>query len=313
MQVKNNTQVLEQEARLKTQINDLKKKHNAIILTHNYQRPEIQDIGDYRGDSLGLCRIAATSESDIICFCGVRFMAESGAILCPEKRVILPAPEAGCSLADDLSIHTLRQMKAEHPNAAVVCYVNSSAQTKAESDICCTSANAIQVVNSLKGYKEIIFVPDHNLGHYVSLHTDKQVFLTEVYCTAHHLITKKEVMDAKAQYPQAKFIAHPECKPEVLELADFVSSTSGMAKYVEESGEKEYIVGTEIGMVYRLQKDFPEYKFHELSDKMLCRDMKLITLQRVADALQNLEPVIKIPEEIRIKAKKTLKRMMEIR
>ena len=300
------------DMKLLEKIERLKKEHNAIILAHNYQRPEIQDIGDYLGDSLGLCRIAATSEAEVICFCGVRFMAESAATISPEKKVILPAPEAGCSLADDLSIETLRALKTEHPNAAVVCYVNSSAQIKAESYICCTSANAIKVVNSLKDFDEIIFVPDHNLGHYVSLHTDKKVFLTNVYCSAHDPLSKADVIKVKARYPRARFIAHPECRPEVLELADFISSTSGMAGYVKESGAREFIVGTELGMVYRLKKDFPEFEFHPVSDKMLCEHMKLITLERLAKALETLEPVIRIPEEIRIKAKGALDRMMAL-
>jgi len=303
---------IKEYTKLAEKIERLKKERHAIILVHNYQRPEIQDIGDYLGDSLGLCRIAATSDADVICFCGVRFMAESAAILCPEKKIILPAPEAGCSLADDLSIDTLRTLKAKHPNAAVVCYVNSSAQVKAESDICCTSANAIQVVNSLKKYDEIIFVPDHNLGHYVSLHTDKRIHLTDVYCNAHHPLTKEEVLKAKSEHPRAKFMAHPECNPEVLELADFISSTSGMAKYAGDSGAKEFIVGTEVGMVYRLKKDLPELQFYPVSDQMLCEHMKLITLERLAQSLETLKPIIQVPEDIRIKAKRALDRMMEL-
>ncbi|MBN2373219.1 quinolinate synthase NadA [bacterium] len=303
----------EKNQKLVENIRRLKKERNAIILTHNYQRPEIQDIGDHCGDSLGLCRIAASSNADVICFCGVRFMAESAAILNPGKKVILPAPEAGCSLADDLSIETLRTLKSKYPNAAVVCYVNSSAGVKAESDICCTSANAVQVVNSLKDYEEVLFVPDHNLGHYVSLHTDKKVYLAEVYCNAHHDLEKADAVRLKKLHPNAKFIAHPECKPEVLELADFVSSTSGMSKYVGDSGAREFIVGTEIGMVYRLQKDFPEYLFYPVSDKMICNDMKLITLERLAYSLETLTPVVEVPEKIRLKAKQALDRMMKIK
>ncbi|MGA1843911.1 MAG: quinolinate synthase NadA [bacterium] len=293
-------------------IDRLKRERNAIILVHNYQRPEIQDIADHLGDSLGLCRMAAASEAEVICFCGVRFMAESAAILCPEKRVILPAPEAGCSLADDLSLDTLKTLKARHPRAAVVCYVNSSAQIKAESDICCTSANAIQVVNAMKGYNEIVFVPDHNLGHYAGLHTDKRVFCADVYCSAHHLLTLKDALRVTEAHPDARFIAHPECRPEVLELADCVSSTAGMARYVRESGAKEFIVGTEIGMVYRLRKDFPEYTFYPVSDRMICEHMKLITLERLAASLENMETIIEIPEKIRTKARKALQRMMDV-
>jgi quinolinate synthase len=225
---------------------------------------------------------------------------------------VLPAPEAGCSLADDLSVDTLREMKMKHPNAAVVCYVNSSAKVKAESDICCTSANAIQIVNSLKGYDEVIFVPDRNLGHYVSLHTEKRIFLTDVYCNAHNILTRQDVIMAKSRHPRARFMAHPECKPEVLEMADFVSSTSGMSKYVRESGARDFIVGTETGMLYPLEQEFPEFNFFPVYDKMLCEHMKLITLERLAKSLETLEPVIKVPEPIRIKAKKTLDRMMEL-
>ena len=304
--------ITKEETKLVEKIKSLKKERKAIILVHNYQRPEIQDIGDYLGDSLGLCRIAAASDSEVICFCGVRFMAESAAILCPEKKIVLPAPEAGCSLADDLSIDTLREIKVKHPNAAVVCYVNSSAQVKAESDICCTSANAIKVVNSLQGYNEIIFVPDHNLGHYVSLHTEKRIFLTDVYCNAHNPLTKDDVLKAKSKYPKAKLIAHPECTPEVLELVDFVSSTAGMVKYVRESGAREFIIGTETGMVYRLKQEFPGFEFYPVSDKMLCEHMKLITLERLAKVLETLEPVIRIPEQIRLKAKRALEKMMEL-
>ncbi|MGA1794526.1 MAG: quinolinate synthase NadA [bacterium] len=300
------------DIQLAEKIDRLKRERSAIILVHNYQRPEIQDIADHLGDSLGLCRTAAASEAEVICFCGVRFMAESAAILCPEKRVILPAPEAGCSLADDLSLDTLKALKARHPRAAVVCYVNSSAQIKAESDICCTSANAIQVVNSLKEYNEIIFVPDHNLGHYVSLHTDKTVHCADVYCSAHHLLTRKDALRVTAAHPGARFIAHPECRPEVLELADCVSSTAGMARYVRESGAKEFIVGTEVGMVYRLRKDFPGYTFYPVSDRMICEHMKLITLERLAASLETMETVIEIPEEIRKKARKALQRMMDV-
>jgi quinolinate synthase len=300
------------DIKLVERIDRLKRERNAIILVHNYQRPEIQDIADHLGDSLGLCRMAAASGADVICFCGVRFMAESAAILCPEKTVLLPAPEAGCSLADDLSIDILKSLKSRHPRAAVVCYVNSSAQIKAESDICCTSANAIQVVNSLKEFDEIIFVPDRNLGHYVSLHTDKRVFCADVYCSAHHLLTLEDVLKVTTAHPCARFIAHPECRPEVLELADCVSSTAGMARYVRESGAREYIVGTEIGMVYRLRKDFPGYTFYPVSDRMVCEHMKLITLERLAASLENMEPVIKVPEGIRKKAQKALQKMMDV-
>lgn len=312
MTIETKTDIREKEIKLIERIKRLKKEQKAIVLVHNYQRPEIQDIGDYLGDSLGLCRIAAASNSDVICFCGVHFMAESAAILCSEKKVVLPAQEAGCSLADDLSVDTLREMKMKHPNAAVVCYINSSAQVKAESEICCTSANAIQVVNSLKEYNEIIFVPDHNLGHYVSLHTEKRIFLTDVYCNAHNPLTKKDVLKAKSKYPKAQFIAHPECKPEVLELADFVSSTGGMSKYVRESGARDFIIGTEIGMIYPLEKEFPGFNFFPVSDKMLCKHMKLITLERLAKALETLKPVIRVPDQIRIKAKKALDKMMEL-
>ncbi len=302
----------EKEPELIEKIKSLKKERNAVILTHFYQRLEIQDAGDYHGDSLALCRIAAASKADVICFCGVRFMAESAAILNPKRKVLLPAPEAGCSLADDLDLGTLRKLKSEHPDVPVVCYINSSALVKAESDICCTSANAIEVVNYLKDHDEVIFVPDRNLGHYVSLHTKKRVYLTNIYCNAHNDLTREEALRMKSLYPNAVFFAHPECRPEVLEIADFISSTGGMIRYVRQSGAKEFIVGTEIGMVNRLKRDFPQFKFYPVSDKMICNHMKLITLERLALSLETLSPVIEVPEEIRIKAKQALDKMMEI-
>jgi len=303
----------EKTNRLKERIAKLKKEKNILILAHNYQPPEIQELGDYHGDSLGLCRMAAETKANVICFCGVRFMAESAVILNPTRRVILPAPEAGCTLTDNLRIETIMRMKAEHPNAAVVCYINSSAQVKAESDICCTSANAIKVVNSLKGYDEIIFIPDRNLGHYISLYTDKRIYLIDIHCDPHNKLSKEDVLKAKEAHPNAHFIVHPECKPEVLELAEYVSSTSGMARYIKKSDAKEFIVGTEIGMVYRLRKDFPEFKFYPVSDKIICNYMKLITLEKLAESLETLTPVVELPEAIRLKAKVALDRMMEIK
>lgn len=293
-------------------IKGLKKAHNAIILAHNYQPPEIQDLGDYIGDSLNLCRKAATSDAEVICFCGVRFMAESAAIINPKKRVILPAPEAGCSLADDLKIETLKRLQADHPDAATVCYVNSSAEVKAMSYICCTSANAIKVVNTLQNYKEIIFVPDMNLGHYVSLHTDKRLYLTNINCNIHNVIKKEDILAAKALHPKAKLIVHPECKPDVVAQADCVASTSQMSKYIMDSGASEFIIATEIGMLYPLSKSFPSFKFYPVSDKMLCKHMKLITLEKLASSLETLKPEIEVPEAIRIKAKQALDRMLEI-
>jgi len=292
-------------------INQLRKEKRAIILAHNYQRGEVQDIADLTGDSLELSRKAAKTDAEVIVFCGVNFMAESAAILSPGKVVLIPVPEAGCPLADMITIKALKARKLEYPEAAVVCYVNSSAEVKAESDICCTSTNAIQVVNSLKEDK-VIFVPDENLGRYVATQTDKNLIFWKGFCPTHYLVVPEDIVKAKEKHPRAKVVVHPECRLDVIMLADEVLSTGGIVKYAKEAAIKEIIVGTEIGLVYRLQKENPTKKFYLATEKLICPNMKLTTLEKVADSLERMEHRIIVPEEVRIKAKHSLDRMLEV-
>ena len=292
-------------------IEELRHKLKVIILAHNYQREEIQDIADILGDSLGLSQEAARADAEVIIFCGVHFMAESAAILSPEKTVILPSPDAGCPLADMITAEALRQKKAEHPEATVVCYVNSSAETKAESDICCTSANAVRVVNSVQE-DTVLFIPDKNLGHFTAQHTTKKVILWEGYCPIHHWVTAEEVMKARQARPRAAVVVHPECQPEVIKLADHVCSTSGMISYAKKVDTDELIIGTEIGMLHRLRKEVPEKRFYIASPRLICPNMKKTSLLSVLTALENLSPVIKVDEPIRQRAKLALDRMLAI-
>jgi quinolinate synthase len=298
-------------AEMSEKITALKEKRNAILLVHNYQRDEVQEIADIMGDSLGLSRAAAETDRDVIVFCGVHFMAESASILNPEKTVLLPREEAGCPMADMVTVEALKKAKEEHPDAAVVTYVNSSAAVKAESDICCTSANAIKVVNSLDKDR-VLFVPDRNLGHYVSKHTDKKIILWPGYCHAHDCLRAADVLEAKEKHPDAAVIAHPECREEVLELADAILSTSGMVRYAKESKASTIIVGTEMGMGYRLKKENPDKKFIFPSQCLVCPTMKLTTLDTVHNALENMVHEIRVDEETRRRANLALTRMLEI-
>ena len=293
------------------EIKELKKKQKAVILAHNYQIGEVQDIADFTGDSLELSRKAAQTGAEVIVFCGVRFMAETAAILSPQKKVLLPVKGAGCPLADMATAEQVEKEKERHPKAAVVCYVNSSAEVKAISDLVCTSANAIEVVNSLP-QKEIIFLPDKNLGSWVSLHTDKQIILWDGHCYVHTEITKETVLQTKQKHPQAMFFAHPECNPEVLELADEVLSTGGMLKTARRTICKEIIIGTEQGLLHRLGQENPEKGFYLPKKNIVCRNMKLTTLWSVRDALRDFKYEIKVPEGIREKAEQAIKKMMEI-
>ena len=307
----NSTDALYKEE-LKNKISKLKDKRNAVILAHNYQRDEIQDIADFSGDSLELARAAVKVKNDIIIFCGVHFMAESASILNPSKKVLLPAKEAGCPLADMITPQKLRDKKKEFPEAAVVCYVNSSAEIKAESDISCTSSNAIEVVRSLKE-KRVIFVPDKNLGRYVQSRVpEKDIMLWEGYCPSHIRLTEEDALKAKRDFPEAEFIAHPECRAEVLKLADHVCSTKGMFDYAKASKTKEFIIGTESGMLYGLRKKNPDKKFHIPTTHLICANMKLTTLGWVAHSLENLVHEVKIPVNTSEKARKTLERMLSV-
>ena len=290
---------------------NLKKKRNAVILAHNYQPGEVQDIADFVGDSLGLSQNAAKTDAGVIVFCGVHFMAETAAILCPDKTVLLPDINAGCPMADMITAERLKKKKEEFPNATVVCYVNSTAEVKAESDICCTSANALDVVESLDA-QEILFVPDQYLGHYISTQTDKKMILWPGYCPIHVIIRPEHIEQLRQEHPQARVVVHPECRPEVIALADEVLSTGGMCRYARRSEVKEVIVGTEVGIIHRLKKENPGKNFFPVSDKAICPNMKLITLEKVLWSLEDMTPEVKVPEEIRLKAKEAVDRMLEI-
>jgi len=292
-------------------IKQLKKEKNAIILSHNYQRGDVQDIADFVGDSFGLSQQAASSDADVIVFCGVDFMAESAAILSPEKTVLMPEINAQCPMAAMITPESLKLEKEKYPDAAVVCYVNTPAAVKAESDICCTSANAIKVVDSL-AEKEIIFVPDRNLALYVAAHTQKKIIPWNGYCPTHHLILPGDILLEKEEHPEALVLVHPECRPDVVSLADKVLSTEGMLKYARLSASREFIIGTEIGLLHRLGKENPDKTFIPATRYAVCPNMKMITLQSIIRALEKKEHVIKVPEDTRIKAKQALDRMLEV-
>ncbi len=321
---------------LKEKIRRLKEQRNAIILSHNYQRDEVQDIADFVGDSLELSRTAAEINCDVIAFCGVHFMAESASILSPDKIVLLPELDAGCPMADMIQVSsarkiwktfpgyetqpafvfphefTLRDIKTKYPGVPVVAYVNTTAEVKAESDICCTSANVVKVIESLPDEK-VICIPDKNLSLWAQKNTKKQIVAWDGFCHVHDRITKKDVLKARQDYPNAVFMAHPECRLEVLELADHVTSTSGMLRFANSSDAKEFIVGTEIGLLYRLKKENPAKVFYPLRKDMICPNMKKTTLNSVLTALKEMKNIIKVHEDIRIPAKRALDRMLTIK
>jgi quinolinate synthase len=298
-------------AQLAERIQKLRRERNAIVLAHNYQLGEVQDIADFVGDSLELSQKAARTNAEVIVFCGVHFMAETASILSPDKVVLLPALEAGCPMANMITAEQLRQMKKEHPGAVVVCYVNTTADVKAESDICCTSANGVQLVQKLKA-EEIIFVPDQYLGHYISTQTGKKMILWPGYCPTHVRIQAADIHRLRKIYPLAEVMVHPECRPDVAVLADFVLSTGGMIRHARSTQATEIIVGTEIGIIHRLRKENPDKVFVPLSEQAVCPNMKLISLENVLWSLEDLSPRIKVPEDIRIKAKKAVDRMVEV-
>ncbi len=296
---------------IKKEIRRLAKERNALLLAHNYQRDEIQEIADITGDSLGLSMEAARTDKQVIVFCGVHFMAESAAILAPEKIVLLPRPDAGCPMADMVTPEGLRALKAKHPGVPVVTYVNSTAAVKAESDICCTSANAVKVVNSLEA-DEVILVPDRNLGRYIASHTDKKCIFWEGYCPTHDRLQVAEVKRAMEENPGALFLAHPECPPEILELAHHICSTSGMYDYARTSEAKKFIVGTEAGILYRLRKENPDKEFVLPASSLICPNMKLTSLEDLLKCLQTMSPQITVEKQVREKAKITLDRMLAV-
>jgi len=292
-------------------IDELKKKLNAVVVAHNYQRPEVQDIADFVGDSLELARKCTEVEAEVIVFCGVHFMAESAAILNPQKTVLLSVGDAGCPMADMITGDQLREWKAKYPSATVVCYINSTAEVKAESDYCCTSANAVKLVESIPA-KDILFVPDKNLGHWVSTKTDKNVILYPGCCPPHDRVMPEQVVQARQNYPNAEVVVHPECKPEVVAMADAVLSTSQMIRYVAESKSDTYIIGTEQELLYRLRKDNPNKTFYVLSPSLICPNMKKTKLDDVVKTMEIDRNVVTVPEDIRIKAKQSLDRMLAV-
>jgi len=296
---------------MKHKIKQLAKEKNAIILVHNYQPPEIQDIADLCGDSLELSIKAAKTRADIIVFCGVHFMAETAFILSPEKTILLPEPDAGCPMADMVDPVSLMAKKKALGNIPVVTYVNSSAAVKAVSDICCTSANVITVVNSLDA-DEILMTPDKNLAQYAAANTSKKIHFWDGYCPFHNTLTAQDVKSARKKHPDACFMAHPECPPEVLALADSIQSTSGMIKFAGQSDRSSFILGTETGLLYAISKAYPEKKFFPASEKMFCPDMKKITLEKLLFSLENLTGGIKVPEDIRINALGAVQRMINL-
>ncbi|MDT8440670.1 MAG: quinolinate synthase NadA [Desulfuromonadales bacterium] len=293
------------------EIRQLARQRDALILAHNYQRDEIQELADITGDSLGLSMEAARTDRQVIVFCGVHFMAESAAILAPDKQVLLPRPDAGCPMADMVTAEGLRDLKAHLPGVPVVTYVNSSAAVKAESDICCTSANAIKVVNSL-AEPEVLLVPDRNLGRYIASHTDKTCHFWDGYCPTHDRFTIEDVERARAEHPDALFMAHPECPPEILALADHICSTSGMYSFAEQNPARKFIVGTEAGILYRLRRDNPDKQFILPTTRLICPNMKLTALDDVLHSLQTLQPRITVEEPVRSRARCALDRMLTI-
>jgi quinolinate synthase len=290
-------------------VNRLKKQRNAVILAHVYQRGEVQDIADYVGDSLDLSRKAVQTDADVIVFCGVQFMAETAAILNPGKTVLLPDKNAGCGLADMATSHQVAEIKKQDPELKVVSYVNSSAGVKAVSDICCTSANAVEVVNSLNSTK-VLFVPDRNLGSHVAENSGKLIQLWNGYCYVHEQITVNNLMAIHDEHPHAEIIVHPECTAPVRHLADFTGSTSQMSRYVKESEQKEFIVGTETNFVYRLEADNPDKMFYPVHT--FCEGMNSISLEKIKWSLEKMENEVRVPEKIRIKAKIALDKMLEV-
>jgi len=296
---------------IKGEIRELLKKRNAVLLAHNYMRDEVQKIADITGDSLALSMEAARTDADVIVFCGVHFMAESASILSPDKTVLLPRLDAGCPMADMVTVEGLLEMKSRLPGVPVVTYVNSTAAVKAHSDICCTSANAGRVVDSLPD-SEIIFAPDRNLGSYVAKSSSKKFHFWDGFCPTHERLRPEQAARLKAEYPDALFICHPECNPAVTALADHACSTSGMYDYCKKSPAKRFIIGTEAGILYRLKKENPDKEFILASPALICPNMKLISLEDILASLTHMSPEVRVPEDIRVPAKRALDRMLAV-
>jgi quinolinate synthase len=303
---------MDTEATLIKRIRALKEEREAIILAHNYQAGPVQDIADLTGDSLELSRAAASMEGQVIVFCGVDFMAETAAILSPEKKVLLPAGDACCPMAEMVTAGEVRMIRERYPGAAVVAYVNTTAEVKAESDICCTSANAVQVVNSLDEDR-VIFLPDRNLALYAARFSEKEIIPWDGYCIVHDRYTPAEVREARARHPGAGLVVHPECRPGVIDLAEGVCSTSGIIRHVCTGPGKEFIIGTEVGILHRLGKECPGKRCYPLSEKAVCVNMKKTDLQKVHDALERMAPEVTVPGDIARRARKAIDRMLAIR
>jgi len=297
---------------LQEKIKELKEKRNAIILAHNYQLPEVQEIADFTGDSLELARIASNVKEDVIVFCGVHFMAETASILAPNKIILFPDMNAGCSLANTITAQDLRNLKEEHRDAIVVSYVNTTAEVKAESDYICTSANAALVVEKIPE-KKIIFVPDRNLGYYVSKKVkNKEMIIWNGFCPTHQRILPQDIIRLKEEHKDAKVVVHPECRKEVLDIADEIASTSGILRFCKEDSNKKYIIGTEVGFLYRLRRENPDKEFILASPLAVCPNMKKITLEKILWTLENMGPQVRVPETIREKALKPIERMLSL-
>lgn len=307
---------------LATEILELKKQRNAVILAHNYQIPEIQDIADYVGDSLGLSHQAAEANEDVIVFCGVHFMAETASIISPDKTVLIPDLEAGCSLADSITVEQLREWKSQHPGAVVVSYVNTTAAVKAESDYCCTSSNAVGIVESIPEDKEILFLPDKFLGAYVEMITGRELNIWQGACHVHEKIGELNLSEKQKEYPDAEFLIHPECGCStscMMKSAMYfdckdghVHSTSGMLKRAKESDAEEFVVATETGILHRMRKDSPEKKFYAANEESVCDYMKMITMDNLRDALKYNQYEVKVPRELAERAKVPIDRMLQV-
>jgi len=297
---------------LEEKIKELKKMRKAIILAHNYQLPEVQDVADFRGDSLELSRIAAKTDAKVIVFCGVHFMAETASILSPDKMVIMPDKSAGCPMANMITKEDIKKLREKHPDAVVVGYVNTSAEVKAELDVCCTSTNAVAVVNALKDKKEIIFVPDKYLADYVSRQTGRSLIFWNGFCPTHVKILPEDIKREKKFHPLAKVIVHPECLGQVVALADAALSTSKMCEFARLTDAKEIIIGTEVGIIYRLKKDNPTKEFYPASEAAVCPNMKRTTQEKILFALTELKEEVRVDDQIRRRAKKAIEKMLEI-
>ena len=297
---------------IQKEIEKLRKKKNAIILAHNYQLPEIQDIADFVGDSLNLSIKAKDTKAQIIIFCGVYFMAETAKILSPQKKVLIPVKEAGCSLADNITVQQINKLKKKYPNAKVLCYVNTTAKIKAKSNVVCTSANAVEVTEKVLKDEEVIFVPDKYLGLYTMRKTNKKFILHSGYCPVHVSIRKEDVKRQKRLHPKARVLAHPECLPEVIDLADKVLSTEGMCRYAKETKSQEMIIATEIGILHRLRKENPKKKFYPASKTAVCPFMKVIRLKDVLDSLKYERYPVEVPLSVRLGAYRAIQEMLKV-